>query len=248
MTHLTAVFNMTEEIQNLPRLLIVDDDTELATMLVEFLELQGFQVNSVASGEAALDRITEEVPDLIILDVMLPGIDGFAVLRILRIETTIPVLMLTARGEEAERIHGLMEGADDYLPKPFNPLELTARVRNVLRRSEAVTSSPDDIETGSLRIDLKRRKFTINDEPVQLTAAELRVLEQLMRRPGEVLTRAQLTERALGREFQTYDRSIDTLISKLRGKFNQVGFPGDSIRSLRGHGYVLDIDSQAGEP
>lgn len=228
-----------------PRLLLIDDDIGLAKMLHELLEIHGFRVEVAHAGEEGLQRIADNPPDLVILDVMLPDISGFDVLRRLRAERDIPVVMLTARGEESDRIYGLMGGADDYLPKPFSPLELTVRIQAVLKRSAGEprgTSGRDTLVVGPLKLDLKRRTMSVNDTPVQLTAAEMRVLEHLMRHPGEVLSRAQLTKLALDRPIEAYDRSIDTLVSKIRGKLAAAGFENQCIRGLRGHGYVLDDD------
>lgn len=231
-----------------PRLLLIDDDVSLAEMLHEFLELHGFQVDIVHEGESGLRRIDDDPPDLVILDVMLPDISGFDVLKRLRVDHDLPVIMLTARGDESDRIFGLMGGADDYLPKPFNPLELTVRIQAVLKRSTsdaAKQPARDTLIVGPLKMNLKRRTMNVNDTPVQLTAAEMRVLEQLMRRPGEVLSRARLTQTALDRPIEAYDRSIDTLISKIRSKLTTAGISNQCIRGLRGHGYVLDDDFSA---
>jgi DNA-binding response OmpR family regulator len=226
----------------LPRLLIVDDDKELAQMLREILELNDYAVEAVTDGETAMQRIAAAPPDLMILDVMLPGMDGFEVLRHVRAKQDLPVIMLTARGEEAERIQGLTSGADDYIPKPFNPAELVARIHNVLRRSAPEDKTPDILVAGSLALDRPKRELRVDGHEVSLTAAELRVLEQLMRKEGEVLSRAHLTELALNRPLEAYDRSIDTLVSKLRKKLAAAGLQGNCIRSLRGHGYVLDME------
>jgi DNA-binding response OmpR family regulator len=226
-----------------PQILLVDDDDRLAAMLREFLELQGLRVEVLHDGESALARIDRAPPDLVVLDVMLPGLSGFEVLKRLRERHTVPVVMLTARGEESERIMGLLGGADDYLPKPCNPLELTARIRAVLKRSLAAppaSAAGDVLEVDGLRLDLRRCELRARTEIVRLTAAELRVLEQLMRHPGEVLSRARLTQSALDRPLEQYDRSIDTLVSKLRRKLGKAGVDPDCIRGLRGHGYVLD--------
>lgn len=231
------------------RLLLVDDDVTLAAMLQEFLELQGFLVATVHDGESALERIQAAPPDLLILDVMLPGMSGFEVLQRLRVNYDLPVVMLTARGAESDRISGLLGGADDYLPKPFNPLELAARIQAVLKRSRGSEArSPDgDLAVGPLRLDIRRRQLLVRNIPVAVTAAEMHILEHLMRHPGEVLSRARLTELALDRPIEAYDRSIDTLISKLRRKLAAAGVAGECIRGLRGHGYVLDLGSgQAG--
>jgi DNA-binding response OmpR family regulator len=225
------------------RILLVDDDRQLADMLREFLELQGFAVDVLHDGEAAIDSVAQLQPDLMVLDVMLPGLNGFEVLRQLRQSHQLPVIMLTARGEESERILGLMGGADDYLPKPCNPLELAARIRAVLKRSmQPANAEPvkEVLRVGALELDHSRKALLAAGEPVQVTAGEMRVLEQLMRRPGQVISRGQLTQLALDRPLEAYDRSIDTLISKLRRKLAAAGVPRNTIRSLRGHGYVID--------
>lgn len=232
------------------RLLLVDDDESLSDMLSEFLEMQGFRVQVLHDGESALEEVENGPPDLLILDVMLPGISGFEVLKRLRERHDVPVVMLTARGEESERILGLMGGADDYLPKPFNPLELAARIQAVLKRSlsgepSARAAEKEALEFGAVRLDLKRRAVTVFDKPVALTAAEMRVLEQLMRHRGEVLSRGKLTNLALDRPIEAYDRSIDTLVSKLRRKLSAAGIDGQCIRGLRGHGYVLQDTDEA---
>lgn len=235
------------------RLLLVDDDRGLARMLREFLELQGFEVELVHDGEAALARIGIAPPDLVVLDVTLPGLSGFDVLARLRAVSQLPVVMLTARGEESDRIAGLMGGADDYLAKPFNPLELTARVRAVLKRSRTPAASPgtppatppvapaERLLAGPIALDLRRRELQVHGRPVVLTAAEMRVLAELLRRQGEVISRAELTQVALERPLEAYDRSIDTLASRLRRKLTAAGLPAQAIRGLRGHGYVLDV-------
>ncbi len=228
------------------RILLVDDDRQLAALLQEFLQLQGFSVEVLHDGEAALSRLEHDAPDLLVLDVMLPGISGFETLRRIRATRELPVIMLTARGEESERILGLMGGADDYLPKPCSPLELAVRIRNVLKRAMAAAAIPvaagpvADVVVGALRLDPRRREVHANGRLLALTAGELRVLEMLMRRPGEVLSRAELTQFALDRPLEAYDRSIDTLISKLRRKLEAAGMAGACLGGLRGHGYALD--------
>jgi two-component system response regulator CpxR len=234
-----------------PRILLVDDDVALARLLAEFLTLQGFRVDTLHRGEDALSRITGDPPDLVVLDVMLPGISGFETLRRLRESQDLPVIMLTARGEESERILGLMGGADDYLPKPCSPLELAVRIRTVLKRARPPRGDGRGAEAmlavGPLRLDLRRREARAREHRLVLTPAEMRVLEQLMRRPGEVLSRAELTQLALERPIEAYDRSIDTLVSKLRRKLEAAGLPQGCIGGLRGHGYVLDRDRLGAE-
>jgi DNA-binding response OmpR family regulator len=224
------------------RLLLVDDERTLAGMLGEYLDLQGFAVEAVTSGEDALAVVANREPDLVVLDLGLPGIDGFETLARLRKDHAVPVIMLTARGEDQDRIAGLLAGADDYLPKPFNPAELAARIHAVLKRSRNTRASdPPSLGFGNLELNVKRREVRVEGSPVALTATELRILEVLLNRKGEVLTRAELTEAAVGRPLEAYDRSIDTLISKLRRKLGSAGAEGAEIRSLRGHGYVLDL-------
>lgn len=232
-----------------PRLLLVDDDASLVAMLREFLELQGFRVDTLPDAESALARIASDPPELLVLDVMMPGMSGFEALRQLRqmpAHQDLPVIMLTARGDESARIVGLLGGADDYLPKPCNPLELAARIRAVLKRARLPPPASQLLSAGPLELDLRTRVLRALGNPVAVTAAELRVMEQLMRSPGEVLSRARLTELALDRPMEAYDRSIDTLVSKLRRKLDEAGVPGRCIRGLRGHGYVLDVP--AGTP
>jgi DNA-binding response OmpR family regulator len=227
-----------------PRILLVDDDVGLAGMLREFLEIQGMQVDVLHDAEAALARVASDPPDLMVLDVMLPGISGIEALRRIREQHDFPVIMLTARGAESERILGLMGGADDYLSKPCSPLELAVRIRTVLKRARvAAPPGPPThlLEAGDLHLDLRRCELRVHAMPVPLTAAEMRVLEQLMRHPGEVLSRARLTQLALDRPIEAYDRSIDTLVSKLRRKLDATGVPGECIGGLRGQGYVLDV-------
>lgn len=224
-----------------PRILLVDDDRALASMLSEYLALQGFAVESVTSGEEALASIDDRSPDLVLLDVGLPGIDGLETLSRLRERRSVPVIMLTAHGEDSDRIAGLLAGADDYLPKPFNPLELAARIRAVLKRSVTSSAAHPTLGFGNLELHVKQREVLVEGHPVALTATELRILEVLLNRKGEVLSRAELTEAAVGRPLEAYDRSVDTLVSKLRRKLGAAGAKGAEIRSLRGHGYVLDL-------
>ena len=224
-------------------LLIVDDDRELGQMLTEYLTGEGFQVTLVRDGAEALERLTEQSHpfDLVILDVMLPSLSGFEVLRRLRHSLSVPVIMLTAHGADVDRIVGLELGADDYLSKPFNPRELVARVRAVLRRfSPRDTDMPaHPVSVGPLRLDPATFEVTLSGQSVRLTGTELRLLEVLMRAVGQVQSRESLTERVLGRRLTPYDRSIDTHVSNLRRKLGlgENGLP--EIRSIRGAGYVL---------
>ena len=226
-----------------PSLLIVDDDRELGQMLTEYLSGEGFQVSVLRDGAEALERLIEQPhpADLVILDVMLPSLSGFEVLRRLRRNLSVPVIMLTAHGADVDRIVGLELGADDYLAKPFNPRELVARVRAVLRRfSPRDADAPaHPVTIGPLRLDPAIFEVTLSGEAVRLTGTELRLLEVLMRSAGQVQSRESLTERVLGRRLTPYDRSIDTHVSNLRRKLGlgENGLP--EIRSIRGAGYVL---------
>jgi two-component system response regulator CpxR len=223
------------------RLLIIDDDVRLSEMLVEYLAPEGIELTAVASGVAGLRSAQRENFDLIVLDVMLPGLSGFEVLKQLR-ETgaKTPVLMLTARGDDVDRIIGLDLGADDYLPKPFNPRELLARIKAILRRtSETDGDQPLEVSVGDLRVNLPRREAWIKENPLKLTNAEFVILVTLMRSPGEVVSREALTRTALGRQLLPDDRSLDTHISNLRRKLGGDADADVLIRSIRGSGYVL---------
>jgi two-component system response regulator CpxR len=226
---------------NMPSLLLVDDDRELGQMLNEYLGGEGFRVTIARDGLEALDKLATENYDLVILDVMLPSLNGFDVLRRLRRTLSVPVVMLTAHGADVDRIVGLELGADDYLAKPFNPRELVARTRAVLRRFASRDSEAPaaPITVGPIWLDPATLEVTLAGKAIRLTGTEFRVLELLMRSAGQVQSRESLTERVLGRKLTPYDRSIDTHVSNLRRKLGlgQSGLP--EIRSIRGAGYVL---------
>lgn len=221
-------------------ILLVDDDRELDVMLTEYLSAEPFRVATAVDGTVALELLTEESFDLVILDVMLPSLSGFDVLRRLRQTLTVPVIMLTARGEDIDRILGLELGADDYLPKPFNPKELVARIHAVLRRTAKNIEFPNQAVTvGSLHLSTATLEATVDGRAVRLTGTEFRVLELLMRGAGHAQSREFLTERILGRTLSAYDRSIDTHISNLRRKLIDERGRGIEIRNIRGAGYLL---------
>ncbi|MCZ8133343.1 MAG: response regulator transcription factor [Steroidobacteraceae bacterium] len=225
-----------------PRVLLVDDDRELTGMLVEYLGREGFAVEVEHDGARALDRSPSVDADLVVLDVMLPGRNGLDVLRALRgRERAPPVLMLTARGDDVDRIVGLELGADDYLAKPFNPRELVARMRAVLRRASDRGGVDEPVSLGPLKLDPARHRASVRGEPVELTGAEFRVLETLLRAAGRVVSREQLTEQALGRKLELYDRSIDTHVSNLRRKLALQPPAEPEIRGIRGAGYLLTL-------
>src|SRR5579862_4482267 len=227
-----------------PKLLIVDDDHELCAMLAEYLGPEGFLTEAVGSGPAALERLGREPVDLVVLDVMLPELSGFEVLRRIRALNRVPVIMLTARGEEVDRVVGLEMGADDYLPKPFSPRELVARVRAVLRRMSGESQPVNGaMQWGPLRIDLRARRADVGDQDLELTAAELRILELLVRADTKTVTRDELMTQALGRRLLPTDRSLDTHVSNLRRKLAKVT-SRVSVQSIRGTGYALTLTSR----
>jgi two-component system response regulator CpxR len=231
----------------LPSLLIVDDDLELARMLGEFLAHEGFRTSHATCGEQALALAAERAFDLLILDVMMPGLDGLAVLTALRRDASVPVIMLTARGEDGDRILGLELGADDYLAKPFNPHELVARIRAILRRLDRPRAVRQSFRIGPLALDPAAFSVAVAGRMVRLTTAEFLVLETLARGPGRMQSRAALTETALGRRLEAYDRSIDTHVANLRRKLGLGAGAGIEIRSVRGAGYMLvTVAEQAG--
>ena len=219
------------------RILIIDDDSQLGQMLGEFLANEGWQTEWVGDGQAGRDRAVSDEFDAIVLDVMLPSMNGFDVLRAIRAQSQVPVIMLTARGEDTDRIVGLELGADDYLAKPFNPRELGARLRAILRRTRNL--STENLIHGDLKLDRQARKVSLDGQPIQLTAAEFTILEQLLEHPGQVLSKDEISRHALGRELQPFDRSVDTHVSRLRGKLGPLPDGEPRIQSIRGRGYVL---------
>ena len=223
-------------------LLIVDDDMELCSMLGEYLTPEGFDVDSVHDGKSGAQKVIEGSYDVMVLDVMLPELNGFEVLKSIRGHSDIPVLMLTARGDDVDRIVGLEIGADDYLPKPFNPRELVARLRAILRRTgetSAARKSSQTLEVGVIAINTGTMRAQVAGQEANLTGAEFRVLVTLMRSVGQVVSRESLTQQALGRKLTLYDRSIDTHVSNLRKKLAAAGCEESPIRNVRGAGYIL---------
>ncbi len=221
-------------------ILIVDDDTELTDLLEQYLEPEGFNVVCVHDGEQAVKRALNQMFDAIILDVMLPKLNGFEALKIIREHSQTPVLMLTARGDDIDRIVGLEIGADDYLPKPCNPRELVARLRAILRRTQKLPLQRPILEQQGIYIDCSKRLATQHGIPMELTNAEFNILEMLIKSPGQAFSKEELTEYALGRKYTAYDRSIDVHISNLRNKLgdNQLGEP--LIKTVRGFGYLFN--------
>ena len=222
--------------------MIIDDDPELLALLTEYLTGHGFDVNGRPDGKAGLEAVKERRPDLVILDYMMPEMDGFSVLRALRSDPGLPVIMLTARGDDTDRIVGLELGADDYLPKPFNPRELLARIRAVLRRQAQPVSNPEaDLRLNACGLRLDRAAFTVTagEKKVKLSTTEFRILEVLMKHPNRVLSRDQIMTMAQGRDFTAFDRSIDIHISRLRAKIEPDPGNPSRIKTVWGTGYML---------
>ena len=222
------------------KILIIDDDTALCELVTEYLEPLGFAVEAVHRGDQGVERALTEEHDLILLDVMLPGQNGFEVLRQIRESSKIPVLMLTARGDDVDRIVGLEIGADDYLPKPFNPRELAARIRAILRRSSAKENldAAALLAVGDVEMELGTRLVRRGGKIVELTVVEFEILERLLRAAGRITTREELSRDVLGRETSPFDRSIDMHISNLRKKLgHQIGAV-ERIKTVRGVGYI----------
>jgi DNA-binding response OmpR family regulator len=226
----------------IPNLLIIDDDRELCSLLTDFLKLEGFQASAVHDGAEAVAHCREQRYDAIVLDVMLPGLQGLEVLRKLREFSDTPILMLTARGEDTDRIVGLEMGADDYLPKPCNPRELAARLRAILRRVESRNEPEASAVTrvGETCVNAANRSAHHAGQDLQLTSAEFNVLQVLLARAGSVVDKETLCLEALGRPLSAYDRSIDVHVSKIRKKLANHGGRG-LIVSVRGVGYQFAL-------
>jgi two-component system response regulator CpxR len=224
-------------------ILLIDDDVELCSMLVEYLGRYGFRVSTVHRGDTGLKEAMKKQHALILLDVMLPGLDGFEVLKRIRAVSSTNVLLLTARGDDVDRIVGLEIGADDYLPKPFNPRELLARIRAVLRRSTGSepTVEPTLLRADGLELDTAARTVLQNGQRIDLTDVEFGLLETLLHSPGKVVTRDELAEDVLGRKLHPFDRSLDMHISRLRRKLSGNGLEDDVVKTIRGTGYQLVV-------
>jgi len=219
-------------------LLLVDDDAELCALMLDFFSQHGFRVESAYDGRRGLARALEGGFDLVLLDVMLPGLDGFEVLHQLRRQSSVPVIMLTARTEQADRISGLNAGADDYLPKPFGPEELLARIRAVLRRaSQAGLRPPKALEAGGIRLDSATRQVWRDSARLELTSIEFDILSLLMRSAGRSVSRDEIAGILYHREAMPYERAIDVHVSHLRKKLEHQGH--SMIRTVRGVGYLF---------
>jgi DNA-binding response OmpR family regulator len=216
--------------------LLVDDDARLPGLLKSFLEPQGVDVTTATGGAAALETLERDTFDVVILDVMMPGMDGLETLRRIRAMSSVPVLMLTARGDETDRIVGLELGADDYLPKPFNPRELLARIRALMRRSQPAAGA-ERLEFNGIRADVSTRQVTRAGSPVMLTALEFDLLVALMRRKGRVIPRTMLLREAGRGDTIVSERTVDVHVARLRQKLGDD--PPQVIKTVRGVGYVF---------
>ena len=226
------------------KVLIIDDDEELCELVSEYLGVEGFNVESVNDGETGLKRALSGEYDMAILDVMLPKMNGFDVLRNLRLESKLPVIMLTARGDDMERIVGLEIGADDYLPKPFNPRELAARLRAILRRAATQldeNADDDRIEVGGVELVASARTATCEGIDLNLTSVEFELLRELLREAGKIVKKEDLSEKVLERKLSPFDRSLDMHISNLRKKLGTRNDGTDRIKTIRSVGYIYTV-------
>jgi DNA-binding response OmpR family regulator len=223
-------------------ILIVDDDREIRTLLGDYLQKHGFRTSAVADGKGLWSVLDSARVDLVILDVMLPGDDGFVLCRNLRARGNWPVIMLTAKGEDTERIVGLELGADDYMPKPFNPRELLARVRAVLRRTGGGAAAPEILRAGDLVLDLGGHQATLDGRPFDLTPTEFDLLAVLMQNPGRVFTRLELLERVQGYAYEGYERTIDAHVKNLRAKLGEDPRHPRYVQTVFGVGYKLGAE------
>lgn len=226
------------------QVLIVDDDVELCRLLSERLSTEGFTIEAVHDGPRGLARALSKQHALVVLDLMLPGMSGLDVLRSLRAQSPIPVLILTARGEDIDRILGLEIGADDYVAKPFNPRELIARIRAILRRTVRAPIAAGPVVVGDLRLDLAAREAWLNDTLLNVTSVEFTLLEAFLRDAGRILSRDHLTERVLGRKLGPFDRVIDVHVGNLRRKLGPAQ-NGERIKTVRGTGYIFALRPEA---
>ncbi len=217
--------------------LVVDDEPEIVRLVRDYLERAGFAVVVAASGEAALRAVHRERPDIVVLDLGLPGLDGLDVARELRRTTSLPIIMLTARTEEADRVAGLELGADDYVSKPFSPRELVARVRAVLRRGDSAASQGDVVRAGSLLLDAGRMEVSVDGRPVELTATEFALLLHMARQPGRVFTRAQLLDAIHGVAVPSYERAVDAHVKNIRRKLEADPRAPRHLQTVFGVGY-----------
>ena len=220
------------------KVLVIDDDERLNALLTRYMDRFGFSVRSAIDPKAALRSLKLDPPDIVILDIMLPEMDGFAVCRKVRETSCVPIIMLTARGEVMDRIVGLELGADDYLAKPFEPRELVARMQAVLRRGQRHESA-DRLRIGALEVDWSTRTVLLQGQDLSVTTAEFELLGLLVRNPGKVLSRERILDGTRGIDWESFDRSVDVLVSRVRQKLGDDSKHPSFIRTVRGAGYVF---------
>jgi two-component system response regulator CpxR len=224
------------------KILIIDDDIELTELLAAYLTQQGFDVTVENSPLTGLESLQRSVFDILLLDVMMPDIDGFETLKRLRVFSAIPVIMLTAKGDDFDKILGLELGADDYLPKPFNQRELVARIKALIRRIDPKQgfSQPQQLRLHNIHVNEANQSVKVGDATLEMTSTEFMLLAQLMKSPGHLQTKEQLSEQVLGRKLSAYDRSLDMHISNIRKKLAQHGIH-DVVKTIRGNGYLMQV-------
>ena len=230
----------------MPQVLLIDDDIELCALHQEVLESEGFEVALAYDGESGVEAMAASPPHIVVLDVMMPGLGGVETLRQIRRSSDVPILMLTARGDDIDRIVGLELGADDYVTKPCTPRELVARLRAILRRvsDHGRPDTASALRTGSLLVEPAARRASWRGAALDLTSTEFNLLEQLVRQVGRVVSKEELSERALGRKLTRYDRSIDVHLSHLRAKLGELADGRSPIQTVRGLGYQLIADPE----
>ncbi len=219
------------------RLALIDDDVKLAGLLTEYFKQYGYELSAYAHPDEGIREVLRRPPDLLILDLMLPGKDGFQVCREIRAQSSVPILMLTARGDTNDRIVGLELGADDYLPKPFEPRELVARIQAILRRGKP-RAILHHLRSDSLRVDLDRREAALDGRPIDLTTAEFDLLALFMKNPGKTLDRDAILGRLHGVEWDAFSRTVDVTMSRLRQKLGEDSKHGRFFKTVRGAGYL----------
>ena len=225
------------------KILVVEDEPKIIQLTQDYLENAGFSVMSANDGERAMTLIQVEQPDLVVLDLGLPGMDGLDVCRLIRKKSNLPIIMLTARDDEADKLVGLELGADDYITKPFSPKELVARVRSVLRRSELAQEAREVISVGDVTLDLPRMRVTVGDDEIELTATEFQLLQALASQPGRIFTRSQLLDAVHGVAIESYERAIDAHIKNIRRKLEPVPREPRYIQTVYGVGYRFNDEA-----
>lgn len=228
-------------------ILVVDDEPEIVRLLRSYLEKDSYRVVTAYNGEEALYVARHEKPDLVVLDILMPKMDGLAFTRQIRREQDVPIIMLTARAEETDRIVGLEMGADDYVTKPFSPREVVARVRAVLRRAQPKSEAPPILRAGPIVLDRAEHTVTVAEEPVELTPTEFDILETLMKEPGRVFSREEILEAVHGVAFEAYERTVDAHVKNLRHKIEADPTTPRYVLTVRGAGYRLnpELDDDA---